>query len=412
MQWGRKVMKVIDRPEYVEKLKRFRDKHIIKVVTGIRRCGKSTLFDIYANALLSDGVESGGIIRLNLEDAENRVIKDCNQLYDCVNAMLCAGGKNYVFIDEVQNVEGFEKAIDWLYVKENVDLYITGSNAFILSSELGTFLSGRYVEINVLPLSFKEYVSAFEDKTDLIMKYNKYIQNGAFPFVLSLEKGADIRAYYEGLYNSIIVKDVVKRNGVQDLEQLERVTEFMFNNLGNLVSSTNIANALTSGGRSISFHTVDSYINALVESYVLYKAKRYDVRGKKILSTGAKFYLSDVGLRFYLLGTRGVDYGHILENVVYLELKRRGYDVYVGKSEKAEVDFVAIDENGVKYFQVAFSLNGYGSNGKPIIDRELEPLRAIKDFNQKFLITMDFTPKTSHDGIVQINALEWLLGEQ
>lgn len=405
-------MKVIDRPEYVEKLKRFRDKHIIKVVTGIRRCGKSTLFDIYANALLSDGVESGRIIRLNLEDAENRAIKDCNQLYDYVNAMLCAGGMNYVFIDEVQNVEGFEKAIDWLYVKENVDLYITGSNAFILSSELGTFLSGRYVEINVLPLSFKEYVSAFEDKTDLIMKYNKYIQNGAFPFVLSLEKGVDIRAYYEGLYNSIIVKDVVKRNGVQDLEQLERVTEFMFNNIGNLVSSTSIANALTSGGRSISFHTVDSYINALVESYVLYKVKRYDVRGKEILSTGAKFYLSDVGLRFYLLGTRGVDYGHILENVVYLELKRRGYDVYVGKSEKAEVDFVAIDENGVKYFQVAFSLNGYGSNGKPIIDRELEPLRAIKDFNQKFLITMDFTPKTSHDGIVQINALEWLLGEQ
>ena len=404
-------MKLVERLEYINRLKRFRGVHIIKVVTGVMRCGKTTLFEMYAKALLNDGVERCRIVMLNLEDDENRGIKDYKQLYNKVNAMICAGGMNYVFIDEVQNVAGVEKAIDMLFANENVDLYIAGSNAGILSGELGEFLEERCVEVNLLPLSFNEYMSAFSGGENLVAMYKKYIKNGALPIVLSLEKAGDIRAYYEGLYNTILVKDIVKRNAVQNLVQFERLVKIMFNNIGNIVSPTSIAKMMTSGGRSINGNTVDGYINALIGSYVFYKVRRYDIKGKMLLGTGVKYYLSDVGLMCHLLGTGGIDNERVLENVVYLELKKRGYTVYAGKSDKAEVDFVAIDENGVKYFQVAYSLNGCSVNGQPIIDAVLEPLKAIKDYNQKFLITMDFAPKTSHGGIIQINALEWLLGK-
>ena len=300
----------------------------------------------------------------------------------------------------------FQKAVDGFFIKPNCDVYITGSNAYMLSGELATLLSGRYVEIKMLPLSFKEYISALEDDTDLQMKYQRYIQNGSFPYILQLSRRRDINAYLEGIYTSIVLKDIVARHRISDAGMLDSVIRFMFDNIGNLCSATNIANTMTSKGRKISAPTVENYLSALVDSFVLYKAGRYDVKGKQHLATGSKYYLSDIGLRYYLLGSKRADLGHILENVVYLELLRRGYEIYIGKVGSAEVDFIAIGDEGEEYYQVAYTVND--ADGKTLA-RELEPLESIKDHNPKHLITMDFVPLTSHNGIKQINALEWLL---
>ena len=397
---------LIKRPVYMEQLISFREKQLIKVVTGIRRCGKSTLFDLYCEYLRKDGVGEDQIIRINLEDPEYFEIQDYKQLYDLVNGRLSPDKMNYIFIDEVQTVPDFQKAVDGLLLKPTCDVYITGSNAYMLSGELATLLSGRYVEIKMLPLSFKEYISASEDDTDLQMKYQRYIQNGSFPYILQLSRRRDIRAYLEGIYTSIVLKDVVARHHISDAGMLDSVIRFMFDNIGNLCSATRIANTMTSNGRKISAPTVENYLSALVDSFVLYKVGRYDVKGKQYLTTGSKYYLSDIGLRYYLLGSRRVDLGHIMENVVYLELLRRGYEIHIGKVGSAEVDFVAIGDEGEEYYQVAYTV--IDADGKTLA-RELAPLESIKDHNPKYLITMDFVPMTSHNGIKQINALEWLL---
>lgn len=398
--------KIIERPEYLDQLIHFREKQLIKVVTGIRRCGKSTLFDLYCDYLRGQGVEERQIIRINLEDPDYHDIQDYLSLYQLISRQLLPEKMNYIFIDEVQNVPQFQKAVDGLFIKNNCDVYITGSNAFLLSGELATLLSGRYVEIKMLPLSFKEYVSFFGERSDLIIKYQNYIQYGSFPYIPRLSGKRDIRVYLEGIYTSIVLKDVVSRNRVGDVSMLDSVIRFMFDNIGNLCSSTKIANAMTSAGRKISVHTVESYLTALVDSFVLYKVGRYDIKGKQYLTTGAKYYLSDLGLRYYLLGSKRADAGHILENVIYLELSRRGYEIYVGKAGNAEVDFIAINEEGEEYYQVAYTvIDADGST----LERELAPLDSIKDHNPKYLLTMDFTPVTSYNGIKQINALEWLL---
>ena len=397
---------LINRPIYMEQLISFREKQIIKVVTGIRRCGKSTLFDLYCEYLQNDGVQRDQIIRINLEDPDYHDVQDYLQLYHLVKDRLIPDKMNYIFIDEVQTVPDFQKAVDGLFIKANCDVYITGSNAYMLSGELATLLSGRYVEIKMLPLSFREYISALEDETDLQMKYQRYIQNGSFPYILQLSRRRDINAYLEGIYSSIVLKDIVARHRISDAGMLDSVIRFMFDNIGNLCSATNIANTMTSYGRKISAPTVENYLSALVESFILYKAGRYDVKGKQHLATGSKYYLSDIGLRYYLLGSKQVDAGHILENVVYLELLRRGYEVHIGKVGSAEVDFIAIGDYGEEYYQVAYTVND--ADGKTLT-RELAPLESIKDHNPKYLITMDFVPLTSHNGINQINALEWLL---
>ena len=397
---------LIKRPVYMEQLISFREKQLIKVVTGIRRCGKSTLFDLYCEYLRKDGVGEDQIIRINLEDPDYFDIQDYMQLYSLVKERLISDKMNYIFIDEVQTVPNFQKAVDGLFIKPNCDVYITGSNAYMLSGELATLLSGRYVEIKMLPLSFKEYISALEDDTDLQMKYQRYIQNGSFPYILQLSRRRDINAYLEGIYTSIVLKDIVARHRISDAGMLDSVIRFMFDNIGNLCSATNIANTMTSKGRKISAPTVENYLSALVDSFVLYKVGRYDVKGKQYLTTGSKYYLSDIGLRYYLLGSRRVDLGHILENVVYLELLRRGYEIYIGKVGSAEVDFIAIGDEGEEYYQVAYTV--IDADGKTLA-RELAPLESIKDHNPKYLITMDFVPMTSHNGIKQINALEWLL---
>ncbi len=396
--------KRIERPEYLEQLIRFREKEVIKVVTGIRRCGKSTLFDLYCEYLVQDGVSKDQIIRVNMEDPDYHDIRDYMQLYDLIRQQMHSEKMNYILIDEVQNVPEFQKAVDGLYIKKNCDVYITGSNAYLLSGELATLLAGRYVEIKMLPLSFKEYLSALGDKTDLMLKYQNYIQNGSFPYVVQLEKKRDIHAYLEGIYTSIILKDIMARYRIADTGGLDSVIRFMFDHVGNLCSATKIANTMTTAGRKIAISTVENYLGALTECFILYKAGRYDVKGKQYLTTGNKYYLCDMGLRYYLLGTKRADLGHILENVVYLELLRRGYEVYIGKVGNAEIDFIAIGEEGEEYYQVALTVMEEST-----LERELAPLESIRDHNPKYLLTMDFTPLTSHNGIKQWNVLEWLM---
>lgn len=405
------MKKLIARPDYLEQLIRFRDKKLIKVITGIRRCGKSTLLDLYEDYLKSQGVEDRQIIRLNLEFSEYHELQTYMQLYDHIKKQLQDDCMNYVFIDEVQTIPEFQKAVDGLYVRKNCDVYITGSNAHILSGELATLLSGRYVEIKMLPLSFREYITALGEKSDLAIKYRNYIENSSFPYALELSNKKDIRAYLGSIFDSVILKDIVTRRKIADVTGLQNVTRYIFDNIGNITSATKIANTMISAGRKISVHTVDSYLEALTESFILYKVGRYDVKGKQQLVIGNKYYAADIGLRYYLLGRKKADMGHILENVVFLELLRRGYEVYVGKVGSAEVDFISIGENGEEYYQVAYTVEGESSSGKSILERELAPLEAIRDHNPKYLLTMDFTPNTSHNGIKQINALDWLLGE-
>ena len=395
---------MFQRETYLELLKSFRDKQLIKVVTGIRRCGKSTMYELFCDYLKSTGVSDAQIIAINFEKHDYSEIRTSNQLYDFVAERLLPDRMNYVFLDEVQKVEQFQAACDALYVKENVDLYITGSNAKILSGELATLLSGRYVEIKMLPLSFREYVDALGDRTDLTRKYREYIEYGSFPYILELSGKKAKNIYLEGIYDSVILKDVVARKKIADVAMLENVIRFMFDNIGNPVSATKIANTLTSSGSKISVATVENYLKALEESFIIYKAERYDIKGKQYLATGGKYYVADIGLRYYLLGTKKADRGHILENVVYLELLRRGYEVYVGKIGTAEVDFIAIGEEGTEYYQVAYSVDD-----DAVLERELAPLESIADHNAKYLLTMDDEPLTSHNGIKQINVLDWLL---
>lgn len=398
---------MIERKEYLKDLISFKDKNLIKVVTGIRRCGKSTMFELYQDYLRQQGTLDEQIIAVNLESADYRKIRTSESLYEYVEARLLPDKMNYVFLDEVQQVEHFQEAVDWLYTKKNVDLYITGSNAFLLSGELATLLSGRYVEIKMLPLSFKEYVSAFPGNSNVAVLYMNYLTNSSFPGTLELTRKQDIRTYLEGIYNTILLKDIVTRKKIADPSMLESIIEFMFDNIGNLCSTTKIANTMTSAGRKISVPTVESYLAALADSYILYKVGRYDIKGKQYLATGAKYYVADIGLRYFLLGSRQTDMGHILENIVYLELLRRGYEVYVGKVGEAEVDFIAINEEGEEYYQVSQTVLDENT-----LRRELSSLEAIKDHNPKYLLTMDFTPFTSHNGIKQINVLDWLLKDR
>ena len=396
---------MIKREEYLKELRAFREKRVIKVVSGIRRCGKSTLFDLFKEELLADGVEKEQIISFNFETADNYDIDDFKKLYKAVENRLCPNKMNYVFLDEVQQVREFQRACDSLYILKNVDLYITGSNAMLLSGELATLLSGRYIEIKMLPLSFKEYISV-KGESDLSRKYRDYLTKSSFPYTLELSRSKDIHSYLDAIYSSIVLKDIVARKKIADAAMLENVIRFMFDNIGNPCSTTKIANTLKSSGHNISVHTVENYLKALCESFVLYKADRYDIKGKQYLRSGAKYYVADIGLRYYLLGQKPADLGHILENVVYLELLRRGYEVFVGKSDKSEIDFIAINEEDTEYYQVALTVR----DEKTLL-RELAPLESVNDHNGKYLLTLDDDPPCSHNGIKQVNALDWLLKE-
>jgi predicted AAA+ superfamily ATPase len=395
---------MIKRTEYLDQLLSFRDKQLVKVVMGIRRCGKSTLLELFKGELIKSGVLERQITVINFEDADNEYLMDRKVLYAHIKERLLEDKMNYIILDEIQHVGEWQRVADSLFIKKNCDVYITGSNAYLLSGELATLLSGRYVEIKMLPLSFAEYISALGDRTDLPRKYNSYLTNSSFPYTLELNRPKDIRAYLDGIYNSVVLKDVVKRKKIADVSALEGVIRFMFDNIGNMSSSKSIADTLASSGRKISAHTVDSYLEALCDSFILYKAGRFDVKGKQNLKTGEKYYVADIGLRYYLLGAQKADMGRALENVVYLELLRRGCDVRIGKVGNSEVDFVATNENGVTYYQAALTVRDENT-----LARELRPLDSISDHNPKYLLTLDADPEASHNGIRQINALDWLL---
>lgn len=396
---------MIQRTEYLNFLTEWREKNIIKVVTGIRRCGKSTLFELYKEKLLESGVGEEQIISLNFEDVEYEPLCEYKALYEYVKSKMISGKMNYIFLDEIQHVHKYEKAVDSLFIQKNADVYITGSNAYFMSGELATLLSGRYVELKMLPLSFKEYVSAFDEGRNLEELYRNYVYNSSFPYTVSLNDRRNIYAYLDGLYNTVVLNDIVERKHISDPAMLKSVIKFMFDNIGNTCSAKKIADTMTSAGRKISNHTVENYLEGITDSLLMYRVGRYDIKGKEHLRLLDKYYLADVGLRYYLLGTANVDMGHILENVIYLELLRRGYKVFVGKSGSAEVDFVAQDCDGyIEYYQVAWSVRD-----EKTLKRELESLDIIADHNPKYLITMDNDPPISYNGIKQKYALSWLL---
>lgn len=397
---------LIQRQEYLNKLIALKDKKIIKVVTGVRRCGKSKLLEMYRKWLLEQGVEEERIVSINFEDLDFEDLTDYKKLHTYLKEHLVKDNMTYIFLDEIQNVEQFPKVVDSLYIKDNVDIYITGSNAHMLSSEIATLLSGRYIQIEMLPLSFKEYMISTGSMNDRGIKYVDYLQNSSFPYTLELEGQSDeIRSYLEGLYNTIVVKDIINHSKISEPMMLKSILKFIFDNIGNPLSSKKIADTMTSSGRRIDTRTVEKYLDALTESYIIYQAKRYNIKGKQYLKTLEKYYVVDIGLRLMLFGSKQIDAGRILENIVYLELLRRGYDVYVGKVDEFEVDFVAQNGKGTTYFQVALSVRD-----EKTLERELRSLRAIKDHYPKILLTMDDDPEVHYDGIRRINARDWLLG--
>lgn len=396
----------IERKKYLDKLIALKDKQIIKVITGIRRCGKSTLMEIYQDYLKSQGVSAEQIVSINLEDYDFYELRDPKVLHAYIKERLVQDKMTYVFLDEIQHCEEFPRVVDSLFIRKNVDLYITGSNAYMLSSEIATLISGRYVEIKMLPLSFREYVESTGDTKELARKYTAYLENSSFPYALELAgQPKEIKDYLDGIYNTIIVKDIAKRNKITDTMMLESVTRFVFDNIGSPLSTKKIADTMTSEGRKIDVKTVEKYLKALMESFIVYQAKRYNVKGKQYLKTLEKYYVVDIGLRYLLLGSRSTDVGHILENVVYLELLRRDNDVYVGKIDEAEVDFVAMKPNKTVYYQVAASVRD-----EKTLQRELAPLQKINDHYPKMILTLDEDPEADYNGIRRVNVLDWLIG--
>ena len=409
----------IDRKEYLDFLVKSKDRQIIKIVSGVRRCGKSTLFEIYKDFLLENGVEKNQIISINFEDMDYEEFTDYKKLYEYIKSKMIEDKRNYIFLDEIQHVDKFEKVVDSLFIKENTDLYITGSNAYFMSSELATLLSGRYIELKMLPLSFKEYYQAkleyekMEQKENrtlktLIQYYNEYIVNSSFPYTLQLDSDLkNIHEYLSGIYNSVLLKDIVARLKISDVMRLESVVKYIFDNIGNLTSLSKIANTLTSMGRKTDAKTIEKYIRGLTDSLLVHEVSRYNIKGKEFLSTLSKYYVADLGLRQMILGNRNIDTGHILENVIYLELLRRKGNLYVGQFDKNEIDFVIVNSNEIEYYQVALTVLDENT-----LKRELNAFKNIKDNYPKYLITLDdVMVNTDYDGIKVVNALEWLLEE-
>jgi len=402
------------RETYLSQLRQLRDRHLIKVITGIRRSGKSTLLEQFRDELLATGVEQEQVIFLNFEELETKELTDYNVLYTYVTTKLQSKAMNYVFLDEIQNVKDFEKAVDSLYIKKNVDLYLTGSNAFMLSGELATLLSGRYISINVLPFSFQEYTASFNEthrggadnaNVGKDRLFARFLDSSSLPEAVTLSQQAPqmVSAYLRDVCSTVLYKDIAQRHDIRSMTNLERTMQFLLSSVGSTVSATNIAENLG----SISHSTVISYIEYLTRAYLFYKAQRYDIRGKRLLKTQEKYYVVDLGLRSILLSeSLGADRGHKLENVVYLELLRRGGEVWIGKEKEKEVDFLVQQESGQRtYYQVA-----YTTADTDTLNRELAPLKSIRDAYPKYLITTDLGAE-EYGGIRQLNAADWLSGQ-
>ncbi|KFI96892.1 ATP-binding protein [Bifidobacterium stellenboschense] len=395
---------MIERPAYMDWLERWRDKDVIKVITGLRRCGKSTVLRLFRERLLAKGVAPNRIIAINFESLEEDYPTEAKPLYDYIVSRLAPGVVNYVFLDEIQHVHEFERTADGLYVRDDVDLYLTGSNADLLSSELATRLTGRYVELRMLPLSFKEYRSTRPQSESPEQSFNRYLLYGGLPYAATLEHDQDIADYLGGVFNTILVKDIAQRHPRIDTIAFDEVASFLADNVGNITSIKGIADAMKQTHRGISPTTVGEYIVALRENYLLFRADRYDIKGKSYLKTLEKYYLGDPGFRFWFLGKTGGDLGHRIENVIYLELLRRYRTVHIGKVGTTEVDFYTPDPQGDRYYQVSLSVMDEST-----LSRELRPLQSINDNHPKTLLTMDRIGNGNHAGIKQINIIDWLL---
>ena len=398
------------REHYLKQLVSFKDKRMVKVITGVRRCGKSSLLDLFERHLLSCGVPETSIIRMNFESLDYDAIKTYKELNEAIKKLLQPLRTNYILLDEVQQVEQWERAVNSLRLLDTVDIYITGSNAYLLASELSTLLSGRYVEIKMLPLSFKEYLDFIDFETNGATAYdcfNKYLEFGAFPSVAELLiHPTSIMSMINGIYNTIIMKDVVSRGAVRDPALLESVVRFLCGNIGRTVSTKRISDYLTSAGRKTTSDTIDNYLRELESAFIFYRARRYDLKGKLHLKTLEKFYIVDIGIRNNLIGFRNDDYGFTLENIVFFELLRRGYEVSIGKLGSLEVDFVATRPDKITYFQVTASMLD-----EQVQQRELEPLRGIPDNYEKVVLSMERTPVTDFSGIRNVNLLDFLLSD-
>lgn len=399
-------MKYIERAEYLRTLRELKDKHFIKVITGVRRAGKSTLMQLFREEIITR-VAREQTQYYNFEDPKYNEMADWREIYTLIDSKLIKDKPNYIFLDEVQNVPEFEKLLDGLYINENVDLYVTGSNAYLLSSELATLLTGRAYEINILPFSFKEFVQTYTTSVDNSTKFEHFMRYSAFPQATELmhQNPTLVPNYLRGVYQSILIKDMLPRKQIYAERSFEGVINYVMDSIGSSLSPNSIARTLANENKAVDSRTVNTYLKSLCDSFVLYKAERFDIKGKQNLTTQEKYYTVDLGFRNLLLGKEvGQDTGHLLENIIYLELRRRGNEIWVGKIGEREVDFVARDNEGyLTYYQVAYTVRN-----ETVLERELTPFDKIPDHNPKILITLD-PEEVSRRGVRQINAINWLL---
>lgn len=405
---------MVERKEYLDQLWAWKDEQIIKVVTGIRRCGKSVLLEQYQDRLKATGVGPDQIISINFEDLDYEELLDYKALYRYIKERLCNDKMTYIFLDEIQNVPDFQKVVDSLYVKNNTDVYITGSNSYLLSSELATLLSGRYVEISMLPLSFREYVTVTGMPKE--EAFPEYMKTGGIPYVAVMNRTDEkVNQYLEGIYNTVIVKDIEERQArkekdagkrkITDIALLKTIARYLASVIGSLVSMKSVTDYLTSSGRKVSPNTVSDYVEALTESFIFYPAERFDIVGKQLLKANKKLYMVDLGLRNHVLPRKRYDLDFSIENIMYFELLRRGYQVNVGKYGSTEVDFVAQNQGILTYYQVTADMTA-----EETFEREMRPLRSIQDNYEKIVLTLDRFSLGNYDGIKVMNVIDWLLG--
>lgn len=406
---------MVQRKEYLQALSSWKDDNVIKVVTGLRRCGKSTLLIQFQEMLINSGIDRSQIISVNFEELEYEELLDYKKLYDYLKQRIDPDRKNYVFLDEIQRVDSYEKVVDSLYVKDYVDIYITGSNAYMLSGDLATLLTGRYIEIKMLPLSFREFYEATGDTAEQAL--SEYMKVGGLPYVATMERQAEkLNAYLEGIYNTVIVRDIEERQirkekdaakrKISDISLLKSIAKYLASVIGSPVSVRRVTDYLTSNGRKVSPNTVNDYIDALCESFIFYEAERFDITGKELLKLNRKLYMVDLGLRNHILPKRNYDLGFSVENIVFFELLRRGYQVNIGKLGNTEVDFVARKGDEIIYYQVTADMTA-----ETTFEREMRPLRQIKDNYEKIILTLDRYTLGNYEGIKVINVSDWLLGQ-
>lgn len=407
---------MVKRKEYLQQLIQWKDEKVIKVVTGIRRCGKSTLLKQYQEYLKTVGVENEQIISVNFEDLDFEDLLEYKELYKYMKGKICQNKQTYIFLDEIQKVDCFQKVVDSLYIKDNIDIYITGSNAYMLSGDLATLLTGRYVEISMLPLSYAEYCEAVNKKSsdEIFSEYMKY---GGFPYIATMDRTKEkMDMYLEGIYNTVIINDIEERQKrkeigqvkrkVTDISLLKAIAKYLSSVIGSPISVKSVTDYLISNGRKVSPNTVSDYMEALAESFVFYTADRFDIVGKQLLKSNKKMYMVDLGIRNHILPRKKYDLGFSIENIVYFELLRRGYRVYIGKQGNAEVDFVAEKNEAIEYFQVTADMTS-----EKTFEREIKPLQNIHDNYVKKILTLDKFTLGNYDGILVENVIDWLMSK-